>query len=150
MNGLSSLQRTVLERAFLNYGEGLSREIPHIGIVDVFACEVAHDYFEWPPAERLPGAIPCRKPPDMDSREANRVHAAICRTFKRLEERGLGIRVSGQLRLERWSGFRLSEDCLKRKAMWRSGVWKVMRSQGMKLADVQRIVERHFSGIGRD
>jgi hypothetical protein len=109
--GLSDLQITILLRALSNI---LERGEDH---VHVFAGEVAADYFGWPE----PDGVLCRRPPSVSAEKGNSVHAAICRAFRRLEDRGLGERVSGEWTRERWSGFRLNkrgrEDAVKLKKL---------------------------------
>jgi hypothetical protein len=117
-HGFSDLQVLILARAASNQGRGVEG-------VHVYGCEVAADYFGWPlpcadfydresgrRRPRLRGAsCRCRRPPGLSREQGNRIHATICRSFRRLETCGLGERVSGEP--ARWSGFRLSDEGVK-------------------------------------
>jgi hypothetical protein len=114
MAQLSDLQVKILARAIENMWRGADE-------VHVYGSEVAADHFGWPPPyrdsvdrkgrQRRSVYLPCRRPRGVTAQEANRVHASVCRAFRRLEARGLGERISGDP--VRWSGFRLNGEGVK-------------------------------------
>jgi len=107
--GLSTLQKTILRMAYVNYAVGLRAADNRD--VDVYFHEVLAAFWGWQPASPLRDHTGQFRPGQHFSRDAigaeryNAAHASLSRAVVRLERRGLVTAHRGYVK---WRGIRLT------------------------------------------